>query len=80
MQMPSLGGVRFEELVSSDSHITELGTCFLRPGLPEKLHERNQEEIQQDFFRLRGRWDWIVKLKYMKAGVLDHLFLPSVQK
>lgn len=64
-----MGGVYFEELVSSDRHLTELGKCFSRPGLPEKCPERNPEEIRQELFRLRGRWDRIVELKHMGARI-----------
>lgn len=61
--------MHFEELVSSDSHLMELGKCFSRPGLPEKCPERNPEEIRQELFRLRGRWYRIVELKHMSARI-----------
>ena len=44
--------VPFEELLSSDTLLTELGAALRRHGWPS----RTPEEIRQELLRLHGRW------------------------
>ena len=61
--MEEMVGV-FEELISTRSHLIELGKCLRRMQLPE----RKAEEIREELLRLRGRWNRVVELKIIEAG------------
>ena len=57
--------VPFDELISSNSHITKLNKYFRRDGLPERI----PEEIRQELLRLRRRWHRVTELKIIEAGL-----------
>ena len=58
-------GVCFQELISIRSHLVELGKCLPRMQLPE----RKAEEIREELLRLHGRWNRVVELKIIEAGL-----------
>ena len=72
--------MRFEELVSSNSHLTELGKHLSKPRLSEKLPKRNPEGIRLERFLFPGRWDRIVELKFMHARITRYLLFLTIHK
>src|SRR5664279_2282936 len=54
--------VPFEELLSSDTLLTELGAALRRHGWPS----RTPEEIRQELLKLHGRWK---KQKYKSESL-----------
>ena len=57
--------VPFDDLISSNNHLTELNKYFRR----DRLLERNPEEIRQKLLRLRRRWHRVTELKIIETGL-----------
>src|SRR5664279_4908370 len=66
-------GVCFQQLNSSNSHLAELGKCLPRM----QLQVRDPEEIRQELFRLRGRWNRVIELKIVEAGLRNLPICPE---
>jgi hypothetical protein len=58
-------GISFQELITKDSHIAEIGVWLRRMQLPE----RSIQEVRQELLRLQVRWNRVTELKNIEAGL-----------
>ena len=68
--------VSFDELISSSRHLTQLNKYFIKDRLPE----RTPDEIRHGLLRLRGRWNRVIELKIIEAGLRDLAIISEWKK
>jgi hypothetical protein len=55
----------FQELITEDSYVSEIGVWLLRIQLPQ----RSIQEVRQELLRQQARWNRVIELKNIKAGL-----------
>jgi hypothetical protein len=55
----------FQEVIIEDSHVAEIGVWLRRMQLPQ----RSIEEVCQELLRQQARWNRVVELKNIEAGL-----------
>jgi hypothetical protein len=55
----------FQEVIIEDSHVAEIGVWLPRMQLPQ----RSIEEVRQELLRQQARWNRVVELKNIEAGL-----------
>ena len=68
--------VSFDELISSGRHLTQLNKYFIKDRLPE----RTPDEIRHELLRLRGRWNRVIEVKIIEAGLRDLAIISESEK
>jgi hypothetical protein len=58
-------GMSFQEVIIEDSHVAEIGVWLLRMQLPQ----RSIQEVRQELLRQQARWNRVVELKNIEAGL-----------
>jgi hypothetical protein len=55
----------FQEVINEDSHVAEIGVWLPRMQLPQ----RSILEVRQELLRQQARWNRVVELKNIEAGL-----------
>jgi hypothetical protein len=55
----------FQEVIIEDSHVVEIGVWLPRMQLPQ----RSIQEVRQELLRQQARWNRVVELKNIQAGL-----------
>jgi hypothetical protein len=58
-------GISFQEVIIEDSHVAEIGVWLPRMQLPQ----RSIQEVRQELLRQQVRWNRVVELKNIEAGL-----------
>jgi len=64
------------EILSDNQHLVEVGQCLPNNQLPV----RTVEEIQQELLRIRCRWNRVVELKIIEAGLRETSITEKLAK
>jgi hypothetical protein len=55
----------FQELISEDRHVAEIGVWLPRMQLPQ----RTVQEVRQELLRQQARWNRVIELKNIEVGI-----------
>jgi hypothetical protein len=58
-------GMSFQELITEDSHVAEIGVWLPRMQLPQ----RSIQDVRQELLRQQVRWNRVTELKNIEAGL-----------
>jgi hypothetical protein len=58
-------GISFQEVITEDSHVAEIGVWLPRMQLPQ----RSILEVRQELLRQQARWNRVIELKNIEAGL-----------
>jgi hypothetical protein len=66
-------GMSFQEVITKDSHVAEIGVWLPRMQLPQ----RSIPEVCQELLRQQARWNRVIELKNIEAGLGFHTWINT---